>query len=202
MQVPTGVRAYSYNANGMTLPHFAVETRTANDLMQQFSSRADSGTVTKGTEEVIEEGSKADFTGKLRGVDITLEGMKTKEIIYVKRDRTELQNLRKEFDNTIRKQFLSDLSKDTAYLKEAGFSDTDILKLQKGRVPDGWQVHHKVPIDDSGTNSFDNLILIQNEPYHKIITNFQNSFAKQLVPGEKQVVDWPVPEGNLYPKKH
>lgn len=55
---------------------------------------------------------------------------------------------------------------------------------------------------DSGTNSFDNLILIQNEPYHKVITNFQNSFAKQLAPGEKQIVEWPIPEGKLYPKKH
>lgn len=97
---------------------------------------------------------------------------------------------------------MSDLSKNTEILIDAGFSDIDILKLQKGRVPDGWQVHHKVPIDDSGTNSFDNLILIQNEPYHKVITNFQNSFAKQLAPGEKQIVDWPIPEGKLYPEKH
>ncbi|MFJ5768825.1 T7SS effector LXG polymorphic toxin [Psychrobacillus sp. NPDC093180] len=155
----------------------------------------------KGTSNVIEGGTKTDFTGKLRGESVTLEGIKTKEIVYVKRDRTELESLRKEFDNSIRKQFLSDLSKNTEILKDAGFSDIDIAKLQKGRVPDGWQVHHKVPIDDSGTNSFSNLILIQNEPYHKVITNFQNSFAKQLAPGEKQIVDWPIPEGKLYPEK-
>ncbi|WP_188006828.1 LXG domain-containing protein [Sporosarcina sp. ANT_H38] len=155
----------------------------------------------KGTGNVIEGGTKVDFAGKLRGLNVTLEGIKTKEIVYVKRDRTELESLRKEFDNSIRKQFLSDLSKNTNILKDAGFSDVDLLKLQKGRVPDGWQVHHKVPIDDSGTNSFNNLILIQNEPYHKVITNFQNSFAKQLAPGEKQIVDWPFPEGKLYPEK-
>ena len=96
---------------------------------------------------------------------------------------------------------MSNLSKNTNNLRGAGFSDIDLLKLQKGRVPVGWQVHHKVPIDDSGTNSFNNLILIQNEPYHKVITNFQNSFAKQLAVGEKQIVDWPIPEGELYPEK-
>lgn len=40
------------------------------------------------------DASKADFTGKLRGEDVTLEGIKTKEIVYVKRGRTELESLR------------------------------------------------------------------------------------------------------------
>ena len=101
-----------------------------------------------------------------------------------------------------RKNFLEDLSKNIEYLKEAGFTEKDILKMQNGRVPDGWQVHHKLPLDDSGTNSFDNLVLIKNEPYHKVITNYQNSFAKQLTVGEIKNVNWPIPEGNIYPKKH
>ena len=33
------------------------------------------------------------------------------------------------------------------------------------------------------------------------ITDFQSSFAKQLAPGEKQIVEWPIPEGKLYSKK-
>ena len=123
-------------------------------------------------------------------------------ISYVKRSSTELKTLRDEFNTTARKAFLEHLGKNAEYLRNAGFSETDILKIQNGRVPDGWQVHHKLPLDDSGTNSFDNLVLIQNEPYHKVITNYQNSIARQMEIGEAQVVQWPMSDGNIYPAQH
>ena len=145
--------------------------------------------------------SSEDFTGTLKGEKVTLEGVKTQEIKYVKRSSDELLDLRTEFKSSARKTFLENLSKDTDYLKKAGFSDTDILKIQNGRVPDGWQAHHKLPLDDSGTNDLDNLILINNEPYHKVITNYQNSIASQMEVGEITSIEWPMPEGNIYPLK-
>lgn len=87
-------------------------------------------------------------------------------------------------------------------MREAGFSDVDILKMKNGNVITGWQVHYKLPLDDSGTNNFDNLVLIKNEPYHKVITNYQNSFTRQLKPGESQKVNWPIPEDHTYPSLH
>ena len=133
---------------------------------------------------------------------VTLNNVKVQEISYVKRNSTELKTLRDEFNKTTRKAFLKDLGNNVEYLKNAGFSETDILKIQNGRVPDGWQVHHKLPLDDSGTNSFDNLVLIQNEPYHKVITNYQNSIARQMKIGAVQAVQWPIPNGNIYPAQH
>lgn len=59
-------------------------------------------------------------------------------------------------------------------MKDAGLSEIDILDIKDGFVPEGWQVHHKLPLDDSGDNSFENLVLIKNEPYHKVITNYPN----------------------------
>lgn len=41
-----------------------------------------------------------DFTGKLRGEDVTLKNVKTKEVTYVKRCLEERQALRKAFDST------------------------------------------------------------------------------------------------------
>lgn len=141
-----------------------------------------------------------DFTWKLRGENVTLKNVKTKEIVYKKRATEELNKLRKEFNTSIRKSFLEDISKDVEYLKKVGFSDKDILKIKNGRVPNGWQVHHKLPLDDSGTNTFENLVLIKNEPYHKVITNYQNSFSRNLKNGEVKNVDWPIPNGKIYPK--
>lgn len=142
----------------------------------------------------------SDFTWKLRGEDIVLRNVKLKEIEYIKRSTDELNILRKEFNSSIRKKFIEDLSNNIDYLKKIGFSDIDILKMRNGRVPNGWQVHHKLPLDDSGTNSFDNLVLIKNEPYHKVITNYQNSFSRNLEIGEIKKIDWPIPEGKIYPK--
>ena len=80
-------------------------------------------------------GTDASFTWKLRGEDVTLND--------VKRNFAELKTLRDEFNTTARKAFLEDLGNNAENLRNAGFSETDILKIQNGRVPDGWQVHHK-----------------------------------------------------------
>jgi len=156
----------------------------------------------RNADDILKGGTETSFTWKLRGEDVTLTDVKLQDISYVKRNSTELQALRDEFNTTTRKAFLEDLGKNTEYLRSAGFSENDILKIKKGNVPDGWQVHHKLPLDDSGTNSFDNLVLIQNEPCHKIITNYQNNVAKQMKVGEVQTVQWPIPNGNIYPAQH
>ena len=97
--------------------------------------------------DALESGSKggadASFTWKLRGEDVTLNDVKIQEISYVKRNFAELKTLRDEFNTTARKAFLEDLGNNVENLRNAGFSETDILKIQNGRVPDGWQVHHK-----------------------------------------------------------
>ena len=143
-----------------------------------------------------------DFTGKLRGEDVTLKNVKTKEITYVKRCLEERQALRKAFDSTERKNFLIKLSENEQLLKEAGLSEIDILDIKEGFVPEGWQIHHKLPLDDSGDNSFENLVLIKNEPYHKVITNYQNSIVRGLKEGEIKKIEFPIPEGSIYPLKN
>ena len=38
-----------------------------------------------------------------------------------------------------------------------------------GKVPAGYQVHHRLPLDDGGTNDADNLILIRNDVEHRAV---------------------------------
>ena len=86
-------------------------------------------------------------------------------------------------------------------LKTAGLTDTEILKMKNGYVPTGYQVHHKIPLDGGGTNSLDNLVLIKNDPYHKVITNIQNSVTSGVKSGQTIKTDnWPTPDGKIYPK--
>jgi hypothetical protein len=152
------------------------------------------------TEELVRKAAiEKKFIGELRGEKITLYDVEVKNISYIKRNSEELISLRNEFNSVTRKSFLKELGKNPEILKSAGLSDLDILKIQNGRVPIGWQVHHKLPLDDSGTNTFDNLVLIQNEPYHKVITNYQNTMAVNMNVGETKQLKWPIPNNNIYP---
>ncbi|PWK12828.1 pre-toxin TG domain-containing protein [Tumebacillus permanentifrigoris] len=143
------------------------------------------------------------FAGTLKGEKVILKDVKTQKIVYNKRAPEDTAQLRKDF-NSVRKKFLKDLANDPGkveQLREAGLAEADIAFMRNGNVPIGWQVHHKLPLDDGGTNLFDNLVLINNDPYHKVITNAQMEATRGLKPGESKTMDWPIPEGFVYPKK-
>jgi len=146
-------------------------------------------------------GKKPEF--KLRGKIITLKGFKFKKIKYLKRTTAETARLRRKFDSKIRKDFVKDIikkSKIESKLKKAGVSEDMIQRMKdKGRAPDGWQIHHQLPLDDGGTNDFKNLLLIKNEPYHKALTVYQNSTTRGLKAGELLNLDWPIFKGFVYP---
>ncbi len=62
-----------------------------------------------------------------------------------------------------------------------------------------YQVHHKLPLDDSGNNSFDNLVLISTRPEHAAFTTTQKHITKNLTPTGTNIVLWPKPQGIIYP---
>ncbi|HDR8070591.1 TPA: HNH endonuclease [Bacillus cereus] len=143
------------------------------------------------------------FVGKLYGEDVILKDVKVDEITYTKRSKEEAAKLRRVFQNTVKKEFLYSLATNpekVLELKKAGISDFEIENMKKGKNPSGWQVHHDLPLDDGGTNDFENLTLIQNHPYHKAITNTQNTLTKGLTHGDSIDIDWPIPKYNIYPK--
>lgn len=145
-------------------------------------------------------GKKAEL--KLRGKPVILKGFKWKNIKYIKRSPAEVIKLRNKFNSKIRKQFIDDMFKQYGIvqkLKKAGLSPEDIDKLRNGIMPKGWNVHHKIPLDDGGTNQLSNLMLIKNEPYHKALTVYQNLVAKGLKPNDIMNINWPIFDGFLYP---
>lgn len=149
---------------------------------------------------------KADyFIGKLKGRKIRLKGVTTQRLKYTKRTSEQTAKLRRKFKNTVQKEFIQSIvgdPKKVETIRGAGISEKMIERIKtKGRSPDGWWVHHKLPLDDGGTNDFDNLLLIKNDPYHKAITNAQNAATRKLKPGETIELDFPIPHGILYPTK-
>ncbi len=144
------------------------------------------------------------YASTVRGNRVLLEGVETRSIQYVKRDRASYDTLRKEFDSTKRGEFLKSLAADpqkVQALRRTGLDDAAIARIGQGKVPSGYQVHHKLPLDDGGTNSLDNLVLIKNDPFHIGITNAQSSLAGELAVGQTKRIDWPVVPGFIYPPK-
>ncbi|EGI6683103.1 TPA: type VI secretion system tube protein TssD, partial [Escherichia coli] len=72
------------------------------------------------------------YLGKLRGQQKLLDGIDIIEIIYIKRPSKDLANLRKEFNKTVRKNFLIKLAK-TSEASER-FNAEDLLRMRKGNV--------------------------------------------------------------------
>lgn len=129
--------------------------------------------------------------GVLKGSLYEMEGLGLKKgFRFVKRSAAEREALRAAFDATERKAFLKGLKE--SELKAAGLTEAEIAKVMRGEVPKGFQVHHKFPLDDSGTNVPENLVLIRNSPDHQLLTNHQNYTTGHLKPGESVTVDWPT----------
>ncbi|HDT6030190.1 TPA: HNH endonuclease [Enterobacter cloacae subsp. cloacae] len=144
-------------------------------------------------------GEVYNYLGKVRGETKLLNNIEVKEINYIKRDPSETMLLRKEFNNTVRKKFLNQLSNSSDAANV--FEPSDLFKMSKGTVPDGWEVHHKLPLDDGGTNAFDNSSLIEKEPFHKVLTNMQRTSTRGMLPGDSKVIPWVMPTGSIYPLK-
>ncbi|WP_342512468.1 hypothetical protein MKY34_17895 [Sporosarcina sp. FSL K6-1522] len=147
-------------------------------------------------------GEGVEHVGKLKGKEVLLKDVLEREVTYTKRDREEFKQLRNKFNSSVRKNYLLDLASDKKKIEQlfdAGLTEADIKNLKNGLVPDGYQVHHKLPLDDGGTNDFKNLILIKNDPYHKVLTNSQKSLTKGMKVGDSIDIKWPIPEGFIYP---
>ncbi|MDR1265425.1 MAG: pre-toxin TG domain-containing protein [Propionibacteriaceae bacterium] len=143
------------------------------------------------------------LSGPLRGDSVTID-VYGQPFTYIKRATDETRALRQTFERTEKTAFLKHLGENEAALRDAGFNDAEIALIKAGKNPDPgvWQVHHKYPLDDSGTNDFNNLVLIKNEPYHKIITNYGNALTRGEGPGYTVETIWPVIPGAIYPATH
>jgi len=124
---------------------------------------------------------------------LAYEGWSFTAVEYQKREPVAVAALRVEFDG-VRASFLEDLAQSHRdELVAAGFTETQIEMVARGRCPTGFQVHHVIPLDDGGTNDFLNLILIRNQSEHTAITAYQNQIIRNLAPGESRRVDFPTP---------
>jgi hypothetical protein len=135
-----------------------------------------------------------------------LHGFRYELIAYQKKDREVYRSERTNFSSRERVNWLKKIAlSHQDELRQAGFTARQIELMQiKGRAPVGYEVHHRIPLDDGGTNDESNLILIRNDVEHRSIHGYYNPGElqiKMLSEGEKTEVALPVPPQNaiVYP---
>jgi hypothetical protein len=122
------------------------------------------------------------------------EGWIFRRIRFRKRAAVERQRLRHEFNSRVRSDYLRLLAIERlSELLNAGLSQKDVELMQRGVVPQRYEVHHIIPLDDGGDNALDNLILIRSSCEHSALTAYQNAFTRGLEQDAEVEIDYPVP---------
>jgi hypothetical protein len=138
------------------------------------------------------------FFGTYKGKPVEFKNSSPGSIVFTKRSTEETDALRNAFNSTERSNFVKHVATTkSAELRAAGFSQKQINDMAlDGQVPDlrgqGFQVHHKKPLAGGGDNSFDNLIIMKQSPYHAALTTEQNRNVGDLAVGEEREIDFPL----------
>lgn len=134
-----------------------------------------------------------------RRVIVVYKNWRFHQIRYQKRLAEEHERLRRDFDRRHRAEFLKRIAQDERdALLAAGLAQRDFDMMAVGRPPDGYQVHHKIPLDDGGDNSESNFVLIRNDPEHRALTSYQSMATTGMRPGEVREIDFPVPDPGIF----
>lgn len=84
-------------------------------------------------------------------------------------------------------------------LRSAGLSEEAIFYMKKGKLPENYVVHLKYPLEYGGTLDFNNMVLIQDKPFHDMIHTY---IDRQLVTPKgityPSLLYVPVPVGKVY----
>lgn len=145
-----------------------------------------------------------------RGTSHTLPGMKYVTLRYTKKDRALYERDRQAFSRLdfsapppnrmvgARRDWLRQVSDPAvlpdATLRKAGWTGEQIAAFRAHQfVPSTHQVHHRIPLDDGGTNEPSNFVLLRQDPEHGGLTNAQLDASRNLAPGETVDVNLPMP---------
>ncbi len=84
-------------------------------------------------------------------------------------------------------------------LRSAGVTEEGLFYMKRGQIPERFSVHLKYPLDYGGRLDFDNLVFIQNDPFHELIHLYINRQIigpeGLLTPAQLYV---PTPPGKIY----
>ena len=121
-----------------------------------------------------------------------IHGFKLKEVQWTVPEKQERKARRRAF-NSVRTEFLKHIGKTMeAELRAMGLTDKQIKQVKNGSAPNGYNVHHKLPIHGGGKNEFSNLILMPIPPHDDLHHKVMDPQVAQMQSGDskKVVIPW------------
>ncbi len=145
---------------------------------------------------VVEDGPEV---WKWQFEQFSLPNMDLYEAQYVPQDPRWKMEMRKAFKRA-RRDFLKFVGYNhEEECRNVGIDDEGIKKLKKGRAPENFNVHQKLPLDYSGSNDFSNLCLIQTHPYHEDLHKFIDlQFMRYRMGQKPRLIYIPIPDVKVY----
>jgi len=128
-----------------------------------------------------------------------LPGMDLVEANYTPLDLNTRTEMRRNF-RRIRRDFLRYIAYyNQPELEEAGVEDKGIRSLKKGKAPENYDVHLKIPYEYGGKNEFANMLFIQTHPFGEDIHKFLDmQTTSQPFGCRLSKLYIPVAEGRIY----
>ncbi len=128
----------------------------------------------------------------------TINGFKLIDVEYSVPDKRTRKRRRGAF-NSVRDKFVKHIAQNCQKeLRAIGITDKQIEQMKKGSVPNGYNVHHKLPIHGGGLNEFSNLILMPIKPHDELHHRVLDPQVAQMQAGETKRVKLPWSDNMVY----
>lgn len=107
---------------------------------------------------------------------VELRGFTMVSFDYTKKaDREQYKLEREQEFRTIKAFYCKKIARENYQeLIDAGLAPSQIERLAMGKPPEGYEVHHRIPLDDGGDNKLSNLILMRNDVEHRAVHGYFN----------------------------
>lgn len=128
----------------------------------------------------------------------TFNGFTLVEAEYCVPSKEERKQKREAF-NGVRKEFLEYIGEHCTFqLRRLGMTNEQLDQIKKGEVPNGYNVHHKLPLQGGGTNSFSNLIFIPIKPHDELHHCIISPQIGEIEAGENKKILLPWSDKMVY----
>ena len=127
-----------------------------------------------------------------------INGFKLKEVEWTVPDSKTRKRRRSAFGK-VREEFLKHIGATMEpALRDMGLTDKQIEQVKKGTAPNGYNVHHKLPIHGGGQNVFSNLILMPIKPHDELHHKVMDPQVAQMQTGDSKKVMIPWTDDMVY----
>lgn len=137
---------------------------------------------------------------------VELRGFTMVSFDYTKKaDREQYMLEREQEFRSVKASYCKKIARENRQeLIDAGLTPSQIERLAMGKPPGGYEVHHRIPLDDGGDNSLKNLILMRNDIEHRAVHGYFNPgelTIKSLAAGQTSTIAHILPPDNtvVYP---